>query len=200
MTSFIEQQFPTDISYGSRGGPGFSTAIVTSKNGQEKRNINWSQARARYDVSYGIRSQTQLDSLLAFFNACQGRARGFRYKDWTDYSLTGQVIDTGTGLQTAFQIIKTYTLGSTTFTRTITKPIASTLSVYVDGVLQVSGYTLDSATGIITFDAAPDLDDPISVTCEFDVPVRFDMDQLEISLDDINEQTAQNVTLTEIRI
>ena len=79
MISFVEVQFPPEISYGSKGGPMFSTDIVTSFNGYEQRVINWRQARARYDVGSGIKNESQWQELISFFRARHGRAVGFRF-------------------------------------------------------------------------------------------------------------------------
>ena len=49
--AFIETQFPTDISYGSSGGPEYATDVVISQSGAEQRNVNWTQARARFTVA-----------------------------------------------------------------------------------------------------------------------------------------------------
>ena len=38
--AFREIQFPTKISFGAIGGPGFSTDVVTVRSGREKRNAN----------------------------------------------------------------------------------------------------------------------------------------------------------------
>ncbi|RME61845.1 MAG: TIGR02217 family protein, partial [Alphaproteobacteria bacterium] len=60
MTAFHDVRFPTDISFGSSGGPGFSTSIVETASGVEQRNANWAAARARYDVGTGIRGEDDL--------------------------------------------------------------------------------------------------------------------------------------------
>src|SRR6185295_947457 len=125
--AFIETRFPTDIAYGSAGGPEYSTDIVITQSGYEQRNANWSAARARYNVAHGVRTQAQLDDLIAFFRARKGKAHGFRFKDWTDYKIVAQVLGTGTGSQTAFQLVKTYTSGGVTETRILAKPVAGTL-------------------------------------------------------------------------
>lgn len=39
--SFTEIRFPENISYGSAGGPEFSTDVVTTHNGCEQRNITY---------------------------------------------------------------------------------------------------------------------------------------------------------------
>src|SRR5579885_2818058 len=134
--AFIEVQFPTDISYGSSGGPEYSTDIVETLGGYEQRNANWSSARAVYNVAHGVKTQAQLDALIAFFRARGGRADGFRFKDWTDYQASAQNIGTGDGNTKAFQLVKLYASGSVTATRTIAKPVAGTVAVYLNGVAQ----------------------------------------------------------------
>ena len=198
-----EVQFPTDISYGATGGPEYSTDIVETFGGHEQRNVNWSAARASYDVSHGVKTKTQLDALIAFFRARRGRAVGFRFKDWSDYSVSAQNIGTGDGAETDFQLVKTYTSGSVTVSRTITKPVNGTVNIYLDAVLQGGGYTLDTTTGIVSFTVAPGVDVVVTSDFEFDVPVRFDTDSLDISLDAINSGELigswNNIPVIEVR-
>ncbi|WP_406721716.1 DUF2460 domain-containing protein [Wolbachia endosymbiont (group B) of Euphydryas aurinia] len=94
--SFTEIRFPENISYGSTGGPEFSTDVVTTHNGCEQRNINWSRARARYNIAYGVRSNEQLTELITFFQARKGKAIGFRFKDWSDFTVIAFLIIVGT--------------------------------------------------------------------------------------------------------
>jgi len=71
-------RFPERISVQASGGPGYSTDIVTVRAGFESRNINWSQSRARFDLSHAPRTEAQKDELLAFFRMARGAAYGFR--------------------------------------------------------------------------------------------------------------------------
>lgn len=205
-TAFVEQRFNVDISYGSKGGPSFNTTVFEATSGYEQRNINWSQARCVYDVSQGIRDKTDMEEILEFFYAMRGKATGFRYKDWADYQLTQELIGTGDGTKTAFQIIKTYSAnGSAPYVRTIRKIVAPDanipLQVYVNDVLKTvtTDYTVDLNTGIITFTAAPSASATIKVTCEFDVPVRFDTDQMTITEEAWNLETWDDIPLVEIK-
>lgn len=198
--SFEEIQFPADISYGARGGPEYSTDIVEMFSGKEQRNINWSQARARYTVSHGVKTPVQLDELIAFFRARQGRAIGFRFKDWTDYQAAGQNLGTGNGSLTQFQLVKKYTSGTATVTRPILKPVNNgTLKVYLNAVLQSSGYTVNYTTGIITFSTPPGAGVVVTADFEFDVPVRFDTDHLDPSIDDFGSRSWESITLLELK-
>jgi uncharacterized protein (TIGR02217 family) len=78
MTSFHEVRFPDNIAYGATGGPEFATTVVATGSGHEKRNVNWSKARGRWDVASGLKKQAQIDELIAFFRARRGKAYGFR--------------------------------------------------------------------------------------------------------------------------
>ena len=120
--SFHEVRFPDDIAYGATGGPEFATSVVATASGYEQRNINWSAARGRWDVASGLKKQTQLDTLIAFFRARKGRAYGFRFKDWTDFKATAQALGSGNGTIKTFQLIRTYSSGGNTDVRTITGP------------------------------------------------------------------------------
>ena len=198
--AFIETRFPTDISFGSAGGPEYSTDIVITQGGHEQRNINWSAARARYNVAYGVRTQEQLSALITFFRARKGRADGFRFKDWTDYKATAQSIGTGNGTATSFQLIKTYTSGGITETRTITKPVSGTVKIYLDGVLQTTGVSTSTVTGVATFTTAPANGKAITADFEFDVPVRFDTDRLSAVLENYGVATLSDIPVIEVRV
>lgn len=198
--SFVETQFPNDISYGAVGGPKFSTDVVETFSGWEQRNINWSEARLEWNVSQGVKTQAQLDTLIAFFRARRGRAIGFRFKDWTDYSATNQVIGTGNGVQTVFQLVKSYISGGVTVDRTITKPVSGTVQIYKAGVLQSSGVSVNTTTGEVTFTSAPSGAEQITATFQFDVPARFDTDKMETSLDTYGVNSWNNIPVVEIRV
>jgi uncharacterized protein (TIGR02217 family) len=212
MTTFIETpRFPDDISYGSRGGPGWSTNVVETDSGAESRNQRWSYPRHKYDVAYGIRTLARLENLISYFNVVAGKAIGFRYKDHMDFkscirtatpAATNCVIGTGTGALATFQLYKTYTQGSYTRSRKILKPIAATVLIAVGGVTKAltTDYTLSATTGVVTFEAGSIPGNGVSVTAgfEFDVPVRFDTDELSINLDYYNSGAA-SVILIELK-
>jgi uncharacterized protein (TIGR02217 family) len=108
MSSFHEVLFPVDISYGSAGGPKWKTSIFTAASGFEGRAIEWGETRAEYDISYGIKSQEQMDLLTTFFYARRGRAYGFRFKDWNDYQATDLFLGVGDYATFDRQLVKTY--------------------------------------------------------------------------------------------
>lgn len=190
--AFHEVRFPDNISRGARGGPERRTQVVELASGDEERNASWANSRRRYDVAYGIRRADDLAVVVAFFEARNGRLHGFRYKDWADYksalpsqaiTATDQQIGTGTGSLQSFQLAKRYTSGAQTWVRTITKPVAGTVRVALGMVEQMSGWTLDTTTGVVTFTTAPAGGVAVRAGFEFDVPVRFDSDTLDVTLD-----------------
>lgn len=222
---FDEVQFPPQISYGAAGGPGFNTDVTTSFGGWENRNQNWSVARIKYDASTGLKDQSDLDALLAFFYARAGKARGFRFKDWGDYQANhaaangtqGVLSGTADGTNKVFQLKKTYTSGSLTYSRTIAKPAnlgtwetpinhsdgtpGTPVTVYIGGVKQASsGFSVDYTTGLITFVTAPLSGSVLTADFEFDVPARFDTDELKNTIEAFDTNHWDSIPIVEVRI
>jgi uncharacterized protein (TIGR02217 family) len=198
--SFHDVRFPVDIAYGSTGGPAYSTDIVELASGYEQRNINWASARARYNVAHGVKTRTQLDELIAFFRARKGRAYGFRFKDWTDYSASSQAIGTGDGVAVDFQLMRHYASGDVVESRAITKPVSGTVLIYKNGVLQTSGYAINHSSGVVSFTSPPASGVVVTASFEFDVPVRFDTDKISAVLDNYGSHSWNDIPLVEVRI
>lgn len=202
IAAFMETpRFPENISYGSSGGPTFMTKVFTSASGFEQRNVLWDEARAKYNVTQGIREKEEMDTVLAFFYAVRGKATGFRYKDWSDYNLTNENIGVGDGVLTVFQIKKAYAAGATAYSRNIYKPVSGTMVLTVNGNSKTEGtdYTVNYATGRVTLTIAPPSTHIVRVTCEFDVPVRFDVDEININLDDWQTESWSSINLIELK-
>ena len=206
--AFHEVRFPDDISRGARGGPERRTQIVELASGEEERNASWANSRRRYDVAYGIRRADDLAAVVAFFEARNGRLHGFRFKDWADYksglpsqaiSPTDQEIGTGNGSLTEFALLKRYSSGAQSWTRAIAKPVAGSVRVALGGVEQMSGWTVDTTTGVVTFDTAPAAGVAVTAGFAFDVPVRFDTDALDVTLDLERLGSITSIPLLEIR-
>lgn len=192
--SFAEVQFPADISYGATGGPIFLTDVVATVSGHEQRNSKWSQSRARYNIASGVKTETQWQALIAFFRARRGKAVGFRFKDWSDYKAANQPLKPLEGDE--YQLVKRYVSGSDVAERVISKPVAGTVKLYEDSILKLSGWSIDNATGIIT----TSLSGTLTADFEFDVPVRFDTDEMAISMDSFDTGSWGSIPLIEVRV
>jgi uncharacterized protein (TIGR02217 family) len=219
---FHEVRLPEDIERGATGGPMFKTTVLQLDSGLEQRNIDWSQPKHSWDISYGLMSlkdndlETYVEVVRDFFYARRGRAYGFRFKDWSDFEIgdwehpttTNQAIGLGDDVTTVFQVYKRYSSGGVDFDRTIRKLVNGTVKVLIDGVVQVGGYTVDNNTGLITFSSAPastggtgDGDEQVvSVACEFDVPVRFDDDHFKINLQNAMAGSIESMTITSYKL
>jgi len=206
--AFHEVRFPDAISRGARGGPERRTQVVELASGDEERNASWANSRRRYDVAYGIRRADDLAAVVAFFEARNGRLHGFRFKDWGDHksclpsgtpSPLDQPLGTGDGVRTAFQLAKRYASGPQSWTRTITKPVNGSVRVALGGTEQLSGWSVDTTTGLVTFGSAPAAGVPVTAGFEFDTPVRFDTDTLDVTLDLERLGSIASIPLLEIR-
>lgn len=180
--AFLESpRFPDSVAEGSGGGPTFKTDVFTTNTALETRSARWSRPKHKYNAGFGILTTSDMDAVRVFFLVTRGRYNSFRFKDWNDYQLTSELIGTGNGVQLVYNITKKYTTGAYSYTRPIYKPVASGLLVYVNNVLKTltTDYTINTATGAITFVVAPPNTHTVKVTCEFDVPVTFGDDALQ---------------------
>ncbi len=203
---FHEVRFPTDLSMGAVGGPERRTEIVTLASGAEERNSPWAHSRRRYDAGLGMRSLDDLDTVIAFFEARGGQLHGFRWRDRADWrscrpsgSVTpfDQGIGRGDGAARAFALVKTYASGGASYARPIAKPVAGTVRVAVDGA--EVGASVDHARGIATLDAPPAEGALVTAGFEFDVPVRFDTDRIEVSVAGFEAGEIPRIPVVEVR-
>ena len=207
--AFIETQFPSSIQYSSSGGPQWRTEIVELNGGQEQRNTIWDDTRHRYNISE-FKTDNDIDTIIRFFHAMQGQYHGFRLKDWADYrtgsnyaapSATDHIlVGTVDGVNTDFQLVKRYTVSTNEYVRYIKKPVNGTVLVSLDDVTktETTDYTVDYTTGIVTFNTAPTVE-VVKGGCEFDVPVRFDTDTLDLHHSSYQAITA-SIPIVEIRV
>lgn len=196
--AFHAVRFPLDVALGARGGPERMTDVVTLASGREERNSRWAQSRRRWNVGYGVKSRADMQAVLAFFEERRGRFHTFLWRDGLDHSAQGQAIGTGDGTTVGFQLSKTYGASFDPYVRPITKPVAASARVWVAGVEAVAGWTVSASTGVVTFAVAPAVSVAIAASFEFDVPVRFDTDRLDIELSSFDAADAPNIPVIEV--
>lgn len=207
--AFHEVRFPTDLSFGALGGPERRTEIVTLANGHEERNSPWAASRRRYDAGLGLRGLDDIEALLAFFEARAGQLHGFRWKDWADYrsapaskpiAAGDQLLGSGDGARSGFGLRKAYASGAQVHHREILKPVVGSVRVAVAGVEQAAGWAFDPSLGQVVFDSPPVAGALVTAGFEFDVPVRFDTDRIEVSLATFQAGELPRVPVVEIRL
>ena len=92
------------------------------------------------------------------------------------------MIGEGDGERTAFELVKTYGSAHAPYAPAIAKPVAGSVTIAVDGETLADGWSVDTTSGVVTFDTAPAADAVITAGFRFDVPVRFDTDRLDVNL------------------
>ncbi|HYF23908.1 MAG TPA: DUF2460 domain-containing protein [Caulobacteraceae bacterium] len=206
MTAFHEARLPARLAFGSTGGVERRTEITTLASGYERRSTPWALGRRRWLIGAGVRSLDDAAELVAFFEARRGRLYGFRFKDFADFkscapggtpSPLDQAIGTGDGARTAFPLCKTY--GDVV--RPVVKPVAGTVRAALGGVELADGaFSVDAATGVVTLNAAPGPGAAVTAGFEFDTPVRFDTDRIEVTLEGFEAGRVVTVPLVEVRV
>ena len=203
--AFHPIRFPLDVALGARGGPERKTDVVTLAGGGEQRNGRWQHSRRRYNAGYGVKSRADMAAVLAFFEERRGRLHGFLWRDGLDFSSGGavptaldQAIGTGNGTRTIFHLSKRYGAAFDPYLRPITRPVGGSVRVAVAGIEAMSGWTVDVATGAVSFAAPPANGAAVTAGFLFDVPVRFDTDRLDVELTSFDGAEAPSIPLLEI--
>jgi uncharacterized protein (TIGR02217 family) len=203
---FDDVLYPLALGRDAGVSPEFSTSVAVTASGHERRNSLWSDARLRFDVGPGIRSEAELGVLIAFFRARRGAARGFRLPDPFDHSSNGmtgapgpldQLIGVGDGLVSTFQLAKSYGEGAEPQVRPITRPRAETVRVSVGGI-ETGDFALEPG-GRLVLPEAPTAGAEVRAGFLFDVPVRFAEDRLDVTGAAFAAGEAPSVPLIEVR-
>ena len=202
--AFHEVRLPARLAFGSTGGVERRTEITTLGSGFERRSTPWAEGRRRYLIGAGLRSLDDMAALTAFFEARRGRLYGFRFRDFADFkscapgeavAATDQRIGTGVGARRSFGLSKAY--GD--HERRIRKPVEGSVRVAVNGV-ETTGFSADPATGQVTLAAAPASGAAVTAGFVFDVPVRFDADRIEVTLESFGAGRMVAMPLIEVRV
>jgi uncharacterized protein (TIGR02217 family) len=182
--------------------------IVRLSTGFEHRNLRHRHSVRRYDAGSGLRSLADLAEVLAFFEARRGRLTGFRFRDPLDWhsaahgspvSAFDQLLAVGDGVATRFALRKTYGEGEAAYHRPIEKPVAGTVKAAVDGTEVAAGVVVDAAAGTVNFAAPPGVGAAVTAGFAFDVPVRFDIEQLSVNVAAFEAGDIPSIPLIEIR-
>jgi uncharacterized protein (TIGR02217 family) len=199
MGEFHEARLPARLAFGCTGGVERRTEVVTLASGFERRTSPWRQGRRRYLIATAARPLDEIAELVAFFEARGGRLAGFRFRDIADFkscapsgqpSASDQEIGVGDGARTAFQLSKAG--------RVIAKPVGGTVKVAIAGV--AAPFAVDTTTGIVTLAAAPAAGASVTAGFEFDTPVRFDVDRLDVTLEGFGAGRVTACALVEVRV
>jgi len=198
---FIEERLDLGITYGTTATITTSTAIVETFSGTEIRSINWVYPLLKFNIGQKGCLNQELEYFLAFHAARKGAYEGFRFKDWADYEFN-TVITLNANKQA--QLFKQYSVAESSVKRSLSKIVIGTVLVFINNVAVTQGWSLNYNTGVITFDAIPT--GTIRVSGEFDVPVRFESDKINLRFQACEPGTGrklfnwEGLTLTEVKL
>ena len=197
---FVDVCFPALYAQRATMGPDMDVVTITSDSGGTSRTLQFKEAKIRFTVEETEQSQAVMQTLLAFFYNRKGRLYGFRARDITDFQLLSEPTQqSADGVRTTFQLVKRYPSGAQTDVRTITKP-CSDLVISVGGVPATPPPSINFSTGIVTFASPPAAGAVITCTGTFDVPVRFDSDEVVFSIQGFESYNLEAIGLLETEL
>lgn len=151
----------------------------------------------RYDVGPGVRSEADVRTLVDFYRARRGPGVAFRFRDPLDAEAVGELLGVGDGVRSEFALVKYYGAGADAPVRRITRPVAASVVVTAGGVPATSWSLLPF--GVVSFAEPPVVGAEVRASFDFDVPVRFTEDRLEVSRATFLAGEIASVPLVEVR-
>jgi uncharacterized protein (TIGR02217 family) len=205
----IDIRLARDIEVGAKAKPRYSTDIIPTDGGHEVRNARWRYPLFDFEFTLEPGDETdegdtdpalisKLEEFVRLFHVVGGCHTTFPLRHWRDYDAVDQVIATGDGSTQSFQLYRTYALGAVTRRRKILLPVTGSVTAKVNGVT-ASLAAVNRGTGMITLSAAPAAGAIVTASYQFDVPVRFADDELEMIALGIDLDQPSSIILKEVR-
>ena len=203
LAGFHEGRLPVPTGLGTSHGPLWQTETLILASGQEVRNARWARPQRRWDIVTPPLGHGAYSALENFFNARRGRLHGFRFRDPSAFSSDSdgqppkpddQVLGIGDGARTEFPLL----LDEGGLERRILKPVVGTVLIALNGAPQAAGWSVGTTDGVVSFDVAPETGSLITCGFEYDWPVRFGSDAIEISHDQAGSGRVVNLPLVEL--
>ena len=178
--------------------PEWKTVVHQSVNGKESRTSMMSAPIWNFQLAINtLRTTTPIDEMaqmLSFYNQMGGSYDTFLYLDPYDNAVTNQVFTIADGTTTKYQLYRNI--------QSFLEPIQNVVgapSIYSNGVLLTSGYTI-SSTGVVTFTTAPISGKSLSWTGQFYFRCRFtddtqDFDQFTYNMYEMKKISFRSVKL-----
>ena len=196
---FHNIKFPDNICYDIVNSIIYDTNIIKSKNGREQRIINFSSGKNLYKLIYKFQNKNEIEKIVNIFNIVKGRANGFRFKDWFDYRIEKQQIAIDDAR--ILYLYKDYRIDNVVYRKRIYKPVENSIEIFINGEKDNSIIKfVDYDNGTIEFydNLLVNSGNKIEISCEFDIPVRFNSDKLNIITKNKNQYETEPIELIEI--
>lgn len=180
---FIDERIDLCARYGTGFSNGYSVQHHQDVAGNEYSRLLHPYPRLEYELSFANAEQDGLARRLKdLYDRCGGTFGAFRVHHYAEYT-TKNYTEPQSALdqplvylgENRYQLVVWYGAASpTTPRRLVKKPVQGSVVIGVGGVQVSTGFTVDYATGIVTFAGAPGA--AVTGGCEFDIPMRFAAD------------------------
>lgn len=163
MAEFLEERLPVCVAYGASAGQQHAVQITKTSGGNEYRRLLHPYVQLSYDVSYALRAREAREQVIALYERANGTFRGFRVKDFKDFT-TNAYVDPPTALDQpllrisdgVYQLMRWYgdPQDALCARRRLRKPVSGTVKLGVGGAVSPAAqWSVDNTTGLITLAA-----------------------------------------------
>ena len=160
-------RFPEWVGRGYRRTERMARTVVEARGGRRQTILHRSRPQRLYEVDLTACDAAERSELEGFLRSALASGRRFGFRDWQEFEAGARLEDggsvthlgpaavgTGDGVRTAFQLGVTTSSGGVDVFLPC-RPILAGLKVYLGGIEQPSGFSVDLSLGILTFSAPP---------------------------------------------
>ncbi len=220
MSHYDSVIMPTSVQFRDRAMPMVAVDLIFFDSGYRATNNRWDQYLRTLTVDY-VDKPEQIAAIYDIWMAMTGPANSFLCKDWSDWNSTEGRMRAGNetfvtpfdqplkntanstlvgdGVTKDFQLVKRYLVGGQGHLRTIKKPKTGSIVAGVNGA-STTAFTVNTATGVLSFTVAPANGVLVTWGGQFWVPVAFTAQQLEMENTTQGLQTLSGIELREVRL
>ena len=178
---FYPEEMDICPAFGWQGGPSIDVLIKRLVSGREKRKPQSFVRLHSYVLPFqNVTDMDYLNYVKSAFMALGGPTDSFLVKDYSDFLAVNEPLGLAPAGSTPVQLLRTYSFGAASHSRTITKPLAGAV-ISQNGTPKAG--TLDTLTGLFTPTTPWTPAAVLAWDGEFRVPVRFDQMTLMSTVD-----------------
>lgn len=191
LSRFVDEYAPQTMpGYPCISIPRWSTQITTVASGDEQANQRWAHPLQTFVLPQAVRKFADYAAVAAHWYAMRGPFHTWPFRDPLDFAsvtlaqpnvvptISGydQIIATGDGETTEFQLTKTYARGNQSYARPIFLPLDGFVILSIDDGAEFPALTPTRPGGVVTLSDPLPEGSVLKAGFYFDVEVRFESD------------------------
>ena len=196
MIDFLDIKLPKFIAINAISTPIFNTKIICAQSGKETRYSMRDVPLFKYRILYSRVTYEQFEEFNKFFSMCRGRQYTFKMKDFSDHSISDQILLSGPSEKKILDIYKYYESHGSFYKRRIHKIIPHSEIIKIND--NIINQNINYSNGTINLDRSLDENEILKISLEYEIIARFDVDSFNYTYQSDGTIAVENLDIIEV--